>query len=117
MRIAISIVTVIGLVLCLVFGLNYFGYVNFAFFAPKYAAVQNKVFHNSPAYTQGMQQQLTELEEQYVQDTGNKVKRAELRSVIIDQFSAYHGPLTPSLKKFYTEIQTRNGLITSAQGN
>jgi hypothetical protein len=117
MKIVVAVIGAIVVVLCLVFGLNYFGYANFSFFAPKYAAVQNKVFHNSPAYTQGMQQQLLASEEQYVQDAGNHEKRAAMRSLIIDQFSAYHGPLTPSLKKFYAEIQTRNGLAASTQGN
>ena len=28
--------------------------------------------------------------------------------VIIDEFAAYHGPLTPSLKSFYQKIEEEN---------
>ena len=85
------------------FGLEYAGYANFAFFAPKYAGVQNQIFHHSPEYTHGMIQQLDQTKAQYIL-ARTPAQKAAMRSVIVDEFEAYRGPLPPDLKQFYRKI-------------
>jgi hypothetical protein len=86
------------------FGLNYAGYANFAFFAPKYAAVQNQIFHHSPEYTHGMIQQLEHAKAQYIL-ARTLAEKAAMRSDIVDEFEAYRGPLPADLQRFYKKMR------------
>lgn len=72
-------------------------------FAPKYAALQSKVFHSSPEYDNGKIQELIGLEGRY--DTATPTQKEMLRSVIIDEFAQYRGPLPLNLIRFYRKIR------------
>lgn len=89
------------------FGGQYFGWWSYNFFAPKYAATQSLVFHHSPEYVHGKIQELQGLESRYIMAT--PTQKAMLRSVILDEFSQYNGPLTPQLQDFYSKIKAEQG--------
>ncbi|MHB1952347.1 MAG: hypothetical protein ACYCOU_01245 [Sulfobacillus sp.] len=105
MKNMLALLITVAVVIAAVFGLNYFGYFNYRFFAPKYAAVQSQVFHQSPEYVHGKIQELTGLESRYVM--ANKAQKAALRSVIIDEFAAYHGRLPAHLRRFYRRLRAQ----------
>lgn len=94
-----SFIIIIGLI----FGGNYFGWWSYNFFAPKYATTQEKIFTNSVEYKQGKLQELQDAENHYY--TATPVQQAAMRSFLIDEFSAYHGTLTPQLQSFYNKLQ------------
>ncbi len=81
----------------------YMNWWSYNYFAPKFAQTQSKVFHNSPEYIHGKIQMLTALEERYV--VANPTQKAALRSVIIDEFNQYNGPMPSNLKQFYNKIE------------
>ena len=101
--------TVMGLLLfaSIIFGVSYGGWALYNFFAPKYAATQSLVFHHSPEYVHGKIQELQGLESRYLMAT--PTQKAMLRSVILDEFSQYKGPLTPQLTRFYDKIRAEQG--------
>ena len=49
------------------FGLSYLGYRTYEYLAPRYVAVDSKVFKESVQYNEGMVRDLSELERQYKQ--------------------------------------------------
>lgn len=104
MRYIVIALTAITLSVLTLFGLEYAGYANFAFFAPKYAGVQNQIFHHSPEYTHGMIQQLEQARAQYIL-ARTPAQKAAMRSVIVDEFEAYRGHLPPDLKQFYRKMR------------
>ena len=95
----LGIFAVVGFV-ALMFGLNYAGFFNYAFFAPRYTAVDNKVFHESQQYNDGMIRDLENLKREY-QSATPEAKTA-LRATIIHRFEIYpRDRMPPDLQNFY----------------
>lgn len=87
------------------FGLSYLSYLGYSYFAPKYRAVDSKVFHESEQYNEGMVRDLTELQRQYV--TSDEAGKAALRPIIRHRFSVYDKDKLPTdLRVFYDSINT-----------
>jgi hypothetical protein len=59
-----------------------------AFFAPKYAAVDRDIYTHTPSYQQGMVQELSQLQIEYIKATNNDTKMA-LRSKLLHDYNAY----------------------------
>jgi len=98
-----SILTVLGLLLA-IFGISYAGYQMHAFYAPRYAAVDNQVFHESAQYNDGMIRDLENLEMQYrdADDAG----KAALKATVLHRFSVYPEDRLPAnLRNFYTQLR------------
>lgn len=90
--------------IALLFGLSYLSYLGYAYFAPKYRAVESKVFHESEQYNEGMVRDLSELQRQYV--TASAEDKAALRPIILHRFSVYPTEKLPTeLRSFYESIQ------------
>ena len=89
----------------LIFGLNLFGFANYSFFAPKYRAVDAKVFKESEQYNDGMIRDLENLQMQYVQ--ADDAHKALLKDIIIHRFSVYdQNRLPPNLWAFYQDVRS-----------
>jgi len=102
-----TIMLVIGVIILGVaglFGLQMLGFASFSFFAPKMAEVQNEVFHNTQAYTDGMANDLGDLKIQYemAPDQGRK---DSIRAIIRQRFASYDKSKLPSeLRDFYFSL-------------
>ena len=76
-----------------------------SYFAPKYRALDSKVFHESEQYNEGMIRDLSELQRQYVMSDDNG--KAALRPIIRHRFSVYDKDKLPTdLRVFYDSINT-----------
>lgn len=71
-----------------VFGLAYFGYANFAFFAPKYEAVRRDVMIESRAYSEASVRELYRLKRQY-DTTDDAAARATILAAARHEFSIF----------------------------
>jgi len=102
----IILASILGFValLGLGFGLDYLGYAEYGFFAPRYRAVDSKVFHESEQYNEGMVRDLTELQRQYV--TADEEGKEALRPIIRHRFEVYPEDKMPAdLRNFYDSIK------------
>jgi hypothetical protein len=99
-----GIASIIAL-LALVFGLGYYGLQSYGFFAPRYTAIDNKVFHESQQYTDGKQGDLEQYEEDYNATGATQKQKDMIRSMVRHDFAAYNGPLTPELQDFLTQMR------------
>lgn len=87
----------------LIFGLNLFGFQQYAFFAPKYTAVDNKVFHESQQYNDGMVRDLENIKREY--QTADVNGKAALRATAIHRFEIYpRDRMPPDLQNFYDSL-------------
>jgi hypothetical protein len=85
-------------------GLTFLGYESYQYFAPRYAAVDNKVFHESAQYNDGMVRDLENVELQY-QSATSEQKQA-LRAVVLHRFSVYPEDRLPAnLRNFYDQLK------------
>ena len=92
------------LLLVTVFLLNVFGLFNYSFFAPKYRAVENKVFKESEQYNDGMIRDLQNLQMEYM--NADQAHKDALRSIIIHRFAVYDQNRMPSnLWNFYQQVK------------
>lgn len=105
MKGAIAAVCVVLFVAALGFGTQLLGLWNYQFFAPKYEAAKNEVFHNTPQYTEGKERDLDRLQLQYVQAKSSDEK-AVIRANILHEFAVYEGPLTPDHRLFLNQIRS-----------
>lgn len=99
------LLTLSGVILLLtsVFGLAYFSYQMNSFFAPKYRALDAKVFKESEQYNDGMIRDLAELKRQY--DQADDAGKAALRPVIRHRFEVYDTNKLPAdLAAFYQSM-------------
>lgn len=95
----VGIVVVAGLV-----GLSCLSFLSYRFFAPRYAAVDNAVFHESAQYNDGMIRDLESLQIQY--QSANDDQKAALKAVILHRFSIYPESKMPeNLKAFYRNLK------------
>jgi hypothetical protein len=102
----IFVMSVVGLVLLCgaIFGLNYFGYTNFAFFAPKFEAVRRDQMIESRAYTEGTIRELYTLQRQY-QTAKSDDERATIAAAAQHEFSIFPKDRLPSdLRTFLSQI-------------
>ena len=101
--ITLSVLAFIAL-LAVGFGLDYLGYAEYGFFAPRYRAVDSKVFHESEQYNEGMVRDLTELQRQYV--TSDEAGKEALKPIIRHRFEVYPEDKMPAdLRNFYDSIK------------
>lgn len=93
---------VMGLFVCL--GLTYVSFKTYEFFAPRYVAVDAKVYKESVQYNEGMLRDLSELQRQYV--TSDAAGKAALRPIIRHRFEVYDENRLPAdLAAFYDSIK------------
>ena len=89
----------------LVFGIGALSYGLYAYFAPKYAAVDNQVFHESQAYNDGMVRDLENLQMEYVNSDADK--KQSIRAIVLHRFSVYpEDKLPPNLRNFYNQLKS-----------
>ena len=80
----------------------------YKFFAPKQAAVQREVFENTRSFTQGMIQELENMQFEYEKATDTKV-RASLRSIILHRVSGFNlndQAVSVELKAFISQLKS-----------
>ena len=65
MKTGMAVIGGILLFLVVIFGLNYFGWANYAFFAPKYESTRRDVMLQSRAYSEGETRNLYRLKIQF----------------------------------------------------
>lgn len=87
----------------LAFGLRGLGLVNFQFWGTKEEAARRDIFEESKAYRDGMNQELRNMQMQYVQaDAGHK---AALRSIILHRVAGFPAEaLQPDLASFVSSL-------------
>ena len=97
------IATVIGIV-ALVLGLSFVSYELYAYFAPKYRAVDAQVFKESEQYNEGMIRDLENLQMEYVK--ADDAHKALLRDITIHRFEVYDvNRLPQNLFSFYVQLK------------
>ena len=95
----------LALFLALCFGLNLFGLANYSFFAPKYRAVDAKVFKESEQYNDGMVRDLENLQMEYMK--ANADQKAALKDIILHRFAVYDVNRLPgNLFSFYSDLKS-----------
>jgi len=88
----------------LVFGIGLLSYGMYAFFAPKYVAVDNQVFKESQQYNDGMIRDLENWQLEYV--NGDDAKKQSIRAIVLHRFSVYpEDKMPPNLRNFYNELK------------
>lgn len=103
MKIAFASLGGFALLLLVVFALNLFGFGNYAFFAPKYTAVDNKVFHESQQYNDGMVRDLENIKREYQHATPEG--KDALRATALHRFEIYpRDRMPPDLQNFYDSL-------------
>lgn len=102
-----SVIAVVGAglaAIALFLGLSYLSYAAYEFFAPRYTAIDAKVFKESVQYNEGMIRDLSELERQYKQADADG--KAALRPIIRHRFEVYDENRMPAdLAAFYNSIK------------
>lgn len=99
----IGVLVLLGVVV-VIFVLNAVGFANFAFFAPKVTAVQNKVFQESQQYNEGMVRDLENIQRQYIAATPEQ--RQALKALALHRFEVYPiDRMPPDLQNFYRSLQ------------
>ena len=87
-----------------IFGLNYFGFASFQFFAPKYEAVRRDQMIESRSYTEGTIRELYTLQRQY-QVAKTDDERATLAAAARHEFSIFPQERLPNdLRTFLAQI-------------
>lgn len=95
--------------LCAVgFGLNYFGWAQFAFFNPKYEQVRRMTFEQSQAYVEGQRRDIQNLRIDWLGATGDQ--KAAIRSVALQRIAGL-----PESAMSGEVIQFRNELMGAQQ--
>lgn len=95
-------------ILALLFGLTWIAEGNDFFlyqvFAPKRAAVERQVFEETKSYNDGMAQQLSSMELDYIK--ASPEQKAALRSVILHRYAGYDEARLPlDLRSFLSSIR------------
>lgn len=103
MKTFFSIIAVVVGLFVLLEAVNIFAFGNYAFFAPRYTAVQNKVFQQSQQYNEGMVRDLEDIKRQYLNATPEQ--KETLRALAIHRFEVYpEDRLPPDLDQFYRSL-------------
>jgi len=86
------------------FGLNYFGFAQFAFFAPKYEAVRRDVMIESRAYSEATTRQMYNLKLQYQQAKSDD-ERATIKAMALHESAAFDKARLPvDLRVFLDQL-------------
>jgi hypothetical protein len=99
--------TIGGLVAIILLGfvLNFMNLVSFSFFAPKYRAVENQVYHESEQYNEGMVRDLENLQLAYIQ--ADATGRQSLKAITLHRFAVYPEEKMPAnLRNFYNDLRS-----------
>lgn len=92
-------------VVCFIIGIPFAVFCLHLFFDPKYTELENKVYHESPQYNEGMIRDLENLHIEYNSAKGNQKKA--LKSVILYRFSVFdEEKLPPHLRIFYDKLRS-----------
>ena len=87
------------------FALNMMNLVSFSFFAPKYRAVENQVYHESEQYNEGMVRDLENLQLAYIQ--ADAAGKQSLKAITLHRFSVYpEEKMPPNLRNFYDDLRS-----------
>jgi hypothetical protein len=93
------------LAVAFIVGLSFGSYKMYEYFAPRYTAVDAKVFKESVQYNEGMQRDLSELQRQYI--TADADGKAALKPIIRHRFEVYDRDRLPAdLRSFYDSINS-----------
>jgi len=99
-----SLVSVV-LVVAGLFVMGYLSYQSYNYFAPKYRAVDNKVFKESEQYNDGMVRDLENLQLEYINADQNH--KDALRAIVLHRFSVYpEDRMPPNLRNFYDSLRS-----------
>jgi len=91
--------------LLIMVGLTFLGYESYAYFAPKYRAVDNAVFKESEQYNDGMVRDLENLQLEYM--NADASHKDALRAITLHRFSVYpEDKMPPNLRNFYNELRS-----------
>jgi hypothetical protein len=91
-------------VLAVLIGVSFFGLGMKSFFSPKFRAVEQKVFHESEQYNDGMIRDFQNLRLEYLR--GTPEQKEALKGTILHRMSVYPKDRLPiELRSFYFEIQ------------
>ena len=86
-------------------GCSYLGWLSYDYFAPKYMATDNKVFHESQQYNDGMVRDLENLQMEYMNADADH--KQALRAIILHRFSVYPEEKMPAnLRNFYNQLRS-----------
>ena len=91
--------------IALIVGLTFFGYAMTDFFAPKYRAIDNKVFKESEQYNDGMIRDLESMQMEYI--NADKDHKDAIRAIVLHRFSVYpEDRMPPNLRNFYNDLRS-----------
>ena len=94
----------IAVIVAIIFGISFLSYSLYAFFAPKYVEVDNKVFHESQQYNDGMIRDLENLQLEYI--NADSAKKDSIRAITLHRFSVYpEDKMPPNLRNFYEQLK------------
>jgi hypothetical protein len=100
--VGLSVLGLAGLI-ALSFVLSYTSFAQYSFFAPRYTAIQNQVFHESQQYNDGMVRDLENIKREYQGATPEG--RQALRATVLHRFEIYpRNRMTPDLQNFYDSL-------------
>ena len=88
--------------LVLSFGLNYFGYAQFSFFAPKYEAVRRDQMIESRAYSEATTREMYRLKLQY-QQARSEDEKATIRAMALHEAQAFDRARLPVELRIFIE--------------
>lgn len=104
---AMVFTSVLGIVIALafIFGLGFMSWKMYDTFAPKYTETDNKVFHESQQYNDGMIRDLENLQMEYTNADADH--KQALRAIILHRFSVYPEDKMPyNLRSFYDQLRS-----------
>ena len=105
MKSTLGVIAIFVMIILNIMGLSYLSYKGYEYYKPKYTEVDNKVFHESQSYNDGMIRDLENLQMEYIKaDVNGKIS---LRAIILHRFSVYPQDKLPyDLKNFYNNLRS-----------
>lgn len=104
MKITLSVFAGIIGFAALIFGLNYLGFMQTAFFAPKYEAVRRDTMIESRAYSEATTRQMYRLKLQW-QQAATPDEKATIRAMALHEAQAFDKSRLPvDLQTFITQL-------------
>ncbi len=100
----LGVVGAVAALMAVIFSLNYFGYAQFAFFAPKMEQVRYNAIKEGQAFNEGTIRELYAYKRDY--DKADAGGRMALRGAILHEFSTYPRERLPQdLQAFYAQVE------------
>lgn len=104
MKQVLSFVGIAVLSFAAMFGLNYIGYLNVAFFAPKFEGVRRDVMIESRAYSEATTREMYRFKLQYQQAKSDD-ERFLIRAMVLHESQAFdHARLPLDLRQFVDQL-------------